>query len=307
MGEVAFLVLAEETDEVAQWARHGLQRRLAGEVGRHTGDGSLAGEVALVTPADLSFADEVTYTWDGRVEHSRVTLDDGRTIDSARVRGVLNRFTTVYTEHWHRLGGQDAAYAEAEMHATFLVWLASLGDVVTNAPTPYWLGGPYRRPQVWRAQAARVGIPVAPVRESAGTLAVDNTVDGAGSGHGASGGDVEQYVDEGLTGALGSLTSLRRVVMYRGQAFGDASPTVAQWGRALADHVGVALLGLDVGRTQDGTEVLADVTVHPDLRLGGEALLDAIARGWREEPAAATAGTASSRPRHADGLAGGAA
>jgi hypothetical protein len=293
MAEVAYLVLAEETDEVAQWARHGLQRRLAGEV-------------ALVTPADLAFADELTYVWDGRAERSRVTLDDGRVLDGARVRGVLNRFTTVYTDHWRRLGSQDATYAEAEIHAALLAWLDSLGDVVTNPPTPYWLGGPYLRPQVWRAQAARVGIPVAPVRESAGTLAVepdgtvqdrtvpdgtvpDGTVpDGTvPDGTVPDGTDVEQpYVDEGLTDALAGLTSLRRVVMHRGQAFGDASVTLAAWGRALADQVGVPLLGLDVARTEDGAEVLADVTVHPDLRLGGEPLLASVAHRWREERAA---------------------
>ena len=272
MAEVTYLVLAEDADEVAQWAWEGLQRRLGGEV-------------ALVTPADLAFAHELTYSWDGRSERSSIRLDDGRTIDGAGVRGVLNRFSTVYTAHWRRLGQQDAGYAESEIHAAVLVWLASLGDVVTNPPTPYWLGGPYLRPQVWRAHAALLGIPVAPVRESAGTLARDPDEI-----------DVQrQYVDEGLADTLGTLTSLRQVVVHRDGAYGDPSPELAAWGRALAAQVGVPLLGLDVGRTHDGAELLADVTVQPDLRLGGEALLDSIAGLWSDAVTAAGPTTESGR------------
>jgi hypothetical protein len=287
MVEVAHLVLADEADEVALWAVDRLRRHRA--------------EVALVTPADVAFASELTYTWDGDVEHSRVELDDGRVIDSSQVGGVLNRFPAVYTEHWRRLGPQDAAYAEAEIHAACLVWLDSLGEVVTNPPSPYWLGGPYLRPQVWRALAARAGIPVAPVRETAGTLAVEVPDTGApdeSTGGSPAGSPAESpaYADQGLAELVPRLTSLRQLVVHRGEVFGDASPALADWGRSLADQVGIPLLGLDVGQTPDGAEVLADVTVHPDLRRGGEALIASLLRQW-------TARTPS-RGRFVDGGAG---
>lgn len=255
MAHVHYLVLADEADEAALWALPRLQRHLADEV-------------VLATPADIAFAAELTYTWDGHVERSQIALGDGRVLSDEGLWGVLNRFTTVYAEHWRRLGPQDAAYAESEIHAALLVWLDSLGDVVTNPPSPFWLGGAYLRPQVWRMHAAGVGMPVAPVRDAAGTLATD--VD-TGS---------DEYVDSGLSQIVPSLTSMRTVIVHRGEVFGDATPALAAWGRALAERVGVPLLGMDVGQTADGAHVLADVTVHPDLRLGGQPLVESIARQW---------------------------
>jgi hypothetical protein len=261
MSELSFVVLADPTDEVALWAAAALRRHLGSSV-------------ALVSPADLAFARAFTYRSVGADEQSCVALDDGRVLESPRLRGVLNRLTGVYVEHWRRLGARDATYAEAEMHAAQLAWLHSLGSVVDNPPTPFWLGGTYRRPQQWRVTAQRLGIPAPGVRETAGSLVA--AVGGAPE-HGEA---PARYDDQGLLDALPDMSELRRLVTYRGQVFGDCDEQTSAWARALAHAAALPLLGVDVAVGSRGAPTVVDVTAQPDLRVGGEALVSCLARAW---------------------------
>lgn len=261
MSELSFVVLADPTDEVALWAAAALRRHLGSSV-------------AAVSPADLAFARGFTYSSVAHEQRSRVVLDDGRVLEGRRLRGVLNRLTGVYVEHWRRLGARDATYAEAEMHAAQLAWLHSLGSIVVNPPTPFWLGGTYRRPQQWRATAQRLGLPAPGVREVAGSL--------ARSGVGVSERDDPRtrYGDPGLSEALSEMSELRRLVVHAGRVFGDGDDQTSTWARALAREAALPLLGVDVAIDTHGASAVVDVTSQPDLRIGGEALLASIATTW---------------------------
>lgn len=91
----------------------------------------------------------------------------GRVVPTAAIGGVLTR--RIRVEEWElgRIVPADRAYVAAEMTAFLLAWLADLACPVLNRPAPGCLAGPRWLPEQWALAAARLGLPVRPVRRRA--------------------------------------------------------------------------------------------------------------------------------------------
>jgi len=234
---MTWLVVASEPDAAARWAAGRL--RAAG-----------CSPLALVTDADLAGA-----TWEHRLGNdgggTRLALADGSVIDSATVRGTLNRLTHVPPALVAPMGPDDRAYALQELSALVLSWLASLPGPVLNLPDPRGLCGAWRPPAEWALLASDAGL--CPV-----------TVDGA--------------APPGAAGAW-RVWSPHSPVPGDAIVVGDAvfavrelDPATVAACRCLAARAATPILGLAF----DGDR-LAGVTPLPDLRDGGDDLVEELA------------------------------
>lgn len=144
-----WLVLCLEADAAALWAHAELERQGLKPL-------------ELVTDRDLAGA-----TWDHRVDGSgvrtRVTLADGRSIDSDRVTGALNRFFALPPRLLADVEPADFEYAAGEMSALVVSWLAGLGRRAINPSGTRGLAGAWRSSAEWAALAAEAGMPASPV------------------------------------------------------------------------------------------------------------------------------------------------
>jgi hypothetical protein len=237
------LVLCEESDLAALWAASRLQARGL--------------TVEIVTGADLAAAER----WEHRVGRSGVTLDltlaGGRRLSSAEVKGGLNRLSFLPSAWVQRIGGAYRDYAIQEMHALYLSWLHALPGPLLNRPPPQGLCGNWRHPSAWAALAARVGLPVAPYRQSS-----DDD-------------PAELWQPVKVPPAATGFVVGQRVIA--------PSEVPAHWHeacRCLARVAGATLLGIDFAPgAQDGWE-FSGASVMPDLVRGGEPLTDALAEAF---------------------------
>ena len=92
---------------------------------------------------------------------------DGETIDCKEIEGVLTRLPGVFQGELLNIVPEDRGYVAAEMTAFLAAWLSNLDCPVLNRPTPLCLSGPFLRREMWVHTAARIGIPVLPVKRSA--------------------------------------------------------------------------------------------------------------------------------------------
>jgi hypothetical protein len=115
-------------------------------------------------PIELVYATELVHgaRWEHRVGaggcRTRVTLADGRELDSSEIRGVLNRLLWISAEGFLGASEVDREYAGGELFALVQSWLASLGDRVIGRPAGPSLGGPWRTADQWRARAREAGL-----------------------------------------------------------------------------------------------------------------------------------------------------
>src|SRR5215831_9090260 len=99
-----WLVLCDPTDDAALWAYAGLHRR------------GLA-PLELVSPHALVYSTRSMHRIGERGASFEILLPDGRKLASAAVKGVLNRWTSVPTEHLRDVPESDMRYAVEEMNA----------------------------------------------------------------------------------------------------------------------------------------------------------------------------------------------
>lgn len=234
-----WLVIAPPEDESADWAARGLARR------------GLA-PVRLVAPEQLVYA----IASEHRLGRDGVwfTLRTGRgeTIDSRRIRGVLNRIRALPTAHLERAGPEDRDYAVEEWHALLLSWLAAVDGPVVNPPAPAGFGGQPRTGLEWRLLAGQAGLATDP-------LALDSRA--------------------AVPLAAGpARRPAAAVLVLDGEAFGRVPPPVAEACVRLRQLAGERLLGIVLARDKAGRWRFLDATPLPDLRPGGAAFLDALAR-----------------------------
>lgn len=232
-----WLVLCYPNDSSALWAASGLTRR-----------GLMP--VDVVAPEALVCSPTLVHTIVEGRSHTMFTLPDGSVIDSALIRGVLNRMTSLPTAHLNGAVPDDSGYALQELHAIVLSVLYGLGEAVINPPTPQGLAGRCRTVVEWLWLAGRAGIRVA-----------DHV-----------GGD--QRASE-LAEPSGGTCS---VIVFDGRAFGPAIPEdVAASVARFATLAETRLVGVDLVEAGDGTWWFSGASTTPDLRVGGELLLDALA------------------------------
>lgn len=245
------LVLCEPADGSALWAAAGLRRRTSGPVD-------------VVTGAMLGSALGWEHRLRGDDAEVDITLADGRHITS-EARPVLNRLLSVPTERLAAVAGPDLEYARQEMQALFLSWLHALPGPMLNRPSPQFLGGHWRHPSQWAVLAAGAGLAAAPFRQSA-----DDPPELA---------MLPPAPRRADTGWLPAAPPPVTVFVVAGRVV-PPRPLPGDLGegcRQLAKLAGDELLGIDLQLGPSGTWELVTASSVPDLRSGGEPLLDALA------------------------------
>lgn len=243
-----YLILASATDLAALWAWQGLVAR------------GLA-PVEMVTAESLVTAPY----WEHRVGNGsrtalRITLPDGRFLDASAVRGALNRLTAVPAGFLQT--SADRSYASQELYAFFLSWLHTLPRPLLNPPAPQGLCGRWRPSSEWVWLALQAGLPTAPFRQSSRE-------------------DPPRLYGEKPLLPPGSAG--RTVLVTAGRTSGAPAPRDVLAGCIrLAKLAGTPLLGVDFAQGLAGSWTFAGANPWPDLRLGGELLLDHLAAALRE-------------------------
>lgn len=151
----------------------------------------LAGRLreAGLEPVELVLATQLVHgaRWEHRVGSwgscTRLRLADGREIDSAAVRGVLNRLLWITADGFLGASDSDREYAGGELHALVQSWLEGFGSRAVNRPAGLGLCGPWRTPDQWRALARTAGLeirafpePPGQVLELAPVLVIDGEI-----------------------------------------------------------------------------------------------------------------------------------
>jgi hypothetical protein len=240
-----WLILCSAEDASAFWAYHGLQAR-------------------GLNPLELVTADRLTNDakWEHTVgtdgAHISITLSDGRVIDNRKVHGVLNRLTHVPLEHL--AGAPDYQYATQEYSALFMSWLKTLPSPVFNGADAQGLSGAWRHVSEWVWLAAQAGLPTPHYKQTSEDQ-IDETK------------ELRRLLPQG-TPTMMVFTVGNRVIAS------GLPPAVRQGCAELARISNTPLLGIELAvAPSTRTLVFAGATPIPDLHLGGEALLDALALG----------------------------
>ena len=234
-----WLVLSQANDLAALWAARGLAARGLQPL-------------EIVTAEALAYNLSVEHRLTANRPSVKISLADGRVIDGATVRGTLNRIQVFPTEHLRGASATDREYAEQELYALTLSLLYALPGAMLNRPTPQGLSGEWRQPSEWVWLAAQAGLLTLPYEQS----------------------------DEREAPTVASLSRLTtRTLLVVGDACCDSSapPSVAASCVRLAQLNATGLLGIDFHVTAAGEWVFINATPLPDLRLGGEVLLDRLA------------------------------
>ena len=211
-------------------------------------------DLRLVTAEEISSASK----WEHRLDShgavvTRAVLPDGSGIDGECIDGVLNRLMSPCPVHVLQSTSADREYALGEYTAFFLSWLNGLRCPVIGRATPQGLCGRWRQPLEWVVIAQRSGMEAR----------------------------VEAF-DESWTGLASPGAGLQMpgvtVIVAFGKVFSmlDIPSAVSHACQRFAVAADCDILGLEFA-TGRGWGPLVGVTPVPDLRLGGELLLDAIA------------------------------
>jgi hypothetical protein len=233
-----YCIFCRANDLPALWAYRGLKER------------GLA-PLEIFTPEALVYNRRLEHRlWAGEAI-TRIDLADGRTLDGARVRGVLNRIHTLPTEHFRFAESGDREYAGQEQSAIHLSWMYSLPGAMINRPGPRGLYGDQRSPAEWTWLAAQAGLPVLPFHQGD-----DRPPD---------------YPPENAASQL---------IVLDGKIYGARAQwcdeTFSSLIERLVELSGLRLLSLGFLINPAGEPFFATATALPDLTLGGEALLDAL-------------------------------
>ncbi len=211
-----------------------------------------------LAPLEVVSAEALAYSL--RVEHRlgagppsvRLELADGRRVASDEVRGFLNRLTYPPMDHLGVAPEAERDYAIQEVSAFFLSWLTGMPGPVLNRPVPFGLAGPNLDPLQWLALAARAGLPT-PARRATSRRQ-----------HGAE--------------PAGWVAPASSVVVACGALYGTPLPaTTAESCLRLAGLSGTDILGVELRRDAGGQLEFAAAQPLPDLRIGGEPLIDGLA------------------------------
>ncbi|MET0340204.1 MAG: hypothetical protein ABW252_04350 [Polyangiales bacterium] len=234
-------VLCDAADLSALWAARALRAR-----GRVT-------EVVTAAMLDCAPRWHHAIADDGRT-HVSVTLGDGRCLASDRPAGVLNRLLYAPCARVRRVGGDDGDYAAQELSALFLSFLMALPGPMANRPTPEGLCGRLRHPSAWALLAAQAGLDAAPYRQS----------------HASDPSEAWRPCE------AQDKTSVF-VVSDRVVAPAHVPAPVLLSCRRLARASEEMLLGIDVTVSPDGRWRFVGASPAPDLRAGGDELVDVLA------------------------------
>jgi hypothetical protein len=243
-----WIVLCKPGDLPALWAYEGLRAR------------GLA-PLELVSPQRLLSSPR----WEHRLgldgAHIAIDLPGGKTLDGKSVRGVLNRLAYLPPSLFQQAISEDRMYATQEMTALFMSWLTALPAPVLNRPVSQGLCGSWRHPSEWAMLASRVGLPTFPFRQS-------------------------EHLEVPVGRRLSPPHSpVRTAFVVAGRFLGPPiPPEIAHACTRLATLARVGLLGLEFAAGPASPWTFASASPQPDLRLGGQALLEALAEALGDNP-----------------------
>ncbi len=139
-----YAVLAHRGDADAELLAAELARRADG--------------VVLLWEDDLFLGSRFTHRVGPAGVETSVVCEDGRRLDSSRLRGVASRLTRAMPPQFRAAAAGDREYAAAEAQALTLSWLASLACPVVNPASPRGLSGPLLSRLEWSLLAIRAGL-----------------------------------------------------------------------------------------------------------------------------------------------------
>lgn len=239
-----WLMICSAQDTSALWAYQGLLAR-----GLHP--------LELVTAEMLTLNAKWEHTVGVNGANFNVTLADGRVIDNRLVSGVVNRLTHVPLDHL--AGAPDFEYAQQEYSALFMSWLKALPSPIFNGVQSHGLSGAWRHVSEWVWMAAQAGLPTPSYQQSS-----------------------HDEIDESqqLRRIVPASTPTTMVITLDDRVFGANLPAPISNGcKELARIAQTPLLGIELTVGQSHVPwTFAGATPMPDLRLGGEPLLDELAR-----------------------------
>lgn len=233
-----WLLLCNVQDTSVLWAYRGLRSR-------------------GLEPVEVVSAESLVYSIS--IEHriatnnfgTRITLVDGREVNSASVRGTLNRIHTLPSKHLRAADPADRQYAEQELYALFLSWLYALPGTMLNRPAPGGLCGAWQSQSKWHWLASQSGLTTNEYRQGA-------------------------MIPEKMP-YLFPNTFARTVIVVAGHCFGAVvSEQVRRGCTQLAQSCGVEILGIEFQVGDGGEWIFSRATPLPEIRAGGEPLLDAL-------------------------------
>ena len=176
-------------------------------------------------------------------------LPDGQTLDGRALRGVLNRLDPMPQGPLRQAHAEDRDYAQQELFALLLSWLHALPAPLLNRATPHGLAGAWRHASEWALLAGRAGLPAAHAMSCRDEPALPRAQDAATT----------------------------RAIVLDGAVHGPALPPAVREALVrLSELAETPLLGVEL--RHDGEWRFVGASACPDLRLGGEPLLDALAR-----------------------------
>lgn len=235
-------IFCPANDLPALWAYQGLKRR-----------GLLPLEI--FTPEALVYNQRLEHRLQNGETLIQLTLQDERDLNGAAIRGVLNRISALPQEHLRAAAPADLLYAVQEQHAILLSWLHGLSCTLINPPGPRGLCGDFRSTAEWIWLAGKAGLPAIPFRQNSTTIACAPSSVAAAT--------LQVIVLDG--DIFGYPQTLKVLETFR--------VSLAR----LAGLSGLRLLGVEFQLGPDGELLFASATPMPDLRLGGEPLLDTLA------------------------------
>ena len=204
--------------------------------------------MVVLSPELLHYGTGWTHRVGNRAAASvRFVLADGTRIDGRGIRGVLNRLAVLPPELVDQFASADRVYALQEWTAFHISWLACLTVPVLNRPVMQGLCGAWRHRSEWTWLAGQAGLETYPCR-------LDSTS------------PAEQAPP---------LVRGRTVFVIDGQATDETlPPSVAAACGNLGTLAETRLIGVDLDA--DSLRFVS-ASPRPDLRLGGDALVEALA------------------------------
>ncbi len=209
--------------------------------------------VEVVSVEALAYSQSIEHRLGSDGASVRIRLADGRQLAGERVDGLLNRITRLPFAHLEVATEDEHTYAMQEISALFLSWLAAMPGIVLNRPVPFGLSGPIMDQTQWLALAGRAGLDT-PVRR------------------------IPAPRRNGAPQADPYSQPTCNVLVACGELYGAPLPDPENEAcLRLAELSGTDILGIELRRDVAGGWEFAGATPHPDLRLGGEPLVDRLA------------------------------
>jgi hypothetical protein len=247
-----WLIFCESNDISALWAFHGLKARGLKPI-------------KIISSEMLACSLRWKHRLGTEGASIEISLADDSSIRSDKIYGVLNRLQTIPSAHL-RANPADREYAIQELYAFFLSWIHALPSPVLNPPTPQGLSGQWRHASEWVVLANNAGLPTLDYRQS-------------------SHGEIDIAALRGSLVPRGTI--VETVIVVDGNVVGSKiPPAIAKSCICLAKMAETPLLGIEFSHNPSFHWTFAGATPLPNLRLGGQAVLDVLAKvlqGEREE------------------------